>query len=506
VTVTLDPDRAATGTITSGAPPRDRRWLALAVIALAQLMVVLDATIVNIALPSVQRDLGFSDDSRQWIVTGYSLAFGGLLLLGGRLADLLGRKRMFLIGLIGFAAASGLGGIAPNVGLLITARALQGAFGAVLAPAALALLTVAFTEPRERARAFGVYGAIAGGGAAVGLLLGGILTEYASWRWCLLVNIPIALIAAAAAPRLVRESRSEHIVQLDVPGAVSVTGGLAALVYGFTQAQLRGWSSVQTVTWLLLAVVLLVSFVAIELRTTSPLLPLRVVLDRNRGGSFLASLLSGSGLFAMFFFLTFYLQNVQGYSAIKSGLAFLPFSAGIIISAGLASQVLPRLGPRLPMTLGLVAAGAGMLYLGQLQVGSSYVAHVLPAFALVSLGLGFVFVPLSSTALVGVADRDAGVASAVVNTTQQIGGALGTALLSTIAATAATAYARDHRPGGTSRESLRLFGLQAQTHSFTVAFLVGAALVLVAAVSTSLLVRAGRDDIASVPSGGGAPA
>ena len=316
-----------------------RRWWALAVIAIAQLMVVLDGTVVTIALPSAQRDLGISDADRQWVITAYTLAFGGLLLLGGRIADYIGRKRSFLIGLLGFAAASALGGAAQNGATLFGARALQGAFAALLAPAALSLITVTFTEVKERSRAFAVYGAISGGGAAIGLILGGALTEYASWRWCLLINVPIAIVAFIAGTILVTESKSGGGSSYDIPGAVLGTAGLVALVYGFTQAAKTGvgWLSVEAISCLVGAVILLVAFVLVELRTASPLLPMRVVLDRNRGGSYLASLLVFAGLFAMFLFLSYYFQYNLGYSALKSGIAFLPFSAGIIVTSGVVS-------------------------------------------------------------------------------------------------------------------------------------------------------------------------
>ncbi len=467
------------------AAPDSKRWLALVVIAISQLMIVLDASIVNIALPSAQRALHISNADRQWVVTAYTLAFGGLLLLGGRISDYLGRKRVFVVGLIGFAASSALGGLAPNSALLFGARALQGAFAALMAPAALSLLTVTFTEPRERARAFGVYGGIAGGGAAIGLVLGGLLTQYASWRWCLLVNVPVALGAAFAATRVVRESRAEGRAHYDVPGAVTVTLGLVALVYGFTKAETDGWASSTTIALLAAAIILLASFVLIEVRSSHPLLPLRVVLDRNRGGSFLASLLVGSALFGMFLFLTYYLQGTLHYSALKSGFAFLPFSLGIIVSAGLASSLLPRFGPRNLMAAGLAMATLGMVWFTQLAVESSYAIHVLPAEIIMSVGMGLVFVPLSSTALIGVADHDAGVASALVNTTQQVGGSLGTALLNTIAASATASYLVAHR-GATA------IGL---VHGYTTAFVFSAVILAVGLASTLLLIRAGRDEV-----------
>ena len=342
--------------------PDPKRYWSLAVIAVAQLMIVLDASVVIVALPSAQRALHISVANRQWVMSAYTLAFGSLLLLGGRIADYLGRRRMFIIGLLGFGAASALGGLAQNSAMLFGARALQGALAAVMAPAALSLLTVTFTEPRERARAFGVYGAIAGGGAAIGLVLGGTLTQLASWRWTLLINVPIALVAAVAASRVIRESRGESRAGYDLPGAVTVTGALFLLVYGFTVAGTHGWAAPLTVALLAGAAVLMAAFVAVELRTEHPLLPLRVVLDRNRGGSYLASLLVGSAMLGTFLFLTYFFQGTLHYSALKTGFAFLPFSGGIIIGAGLASRLLPRIGPRALMIAGLALAAGGLVW------------------------------------------------------------------------------------------------------------------------------------------------
>ena len=468
-------------TATSGPDPR--RWLALCVIAIAQLVVVLDASIVNIALPSAQHALDISNANRQWIVTAYTLAFGGLLLLGGRIADYVGRKRVFMFGLIGFAAASALGGAAVSQEMLFLARALQGAFGALLAPAALSMLTVTFTDAKERARAFGVYGAIAGGGAAIGLIVGGVLTEYLNWRWCLYVNAPICLLAAAAALRVLRESKAEGRTNYDVPGAVLSIAGLISLVYGFTQAVNHGWGSPQTYLYLVAAAVLLVAFVVVEVRTANPLLPMRVLTERNRGGAFFASLMVGVGMFGMFLFLTYYFQGILGYSALEAGFAFLPFSAGMIVSAGTASVLLPRIGPRPTMLAGFVLALAGMVWLTQLSPTTSYVAHVLPAIIVMAVGLGLIFVPLSNTALVGVAHHDAGVASAMVNTTQQIGGSLGTALLNTIAASATSGYLAAH---GMSRAAQA----SGTVHGFTTAFWWSSAFLLVAAVAVALLINA----------------
>jgi EmrB/QacA subfamily drug resistance transporter len=465
-------------------PPDNRRWLALAVIALAQLMVVLDATVVNIALPSAQHALNITDADRQWIVTAYTLTFGGLLLFGGRVADYFGRKRAFLIGLIGFAAASALGGAAANAAMLFSARALQGAFGALLAPAALSLLTVTFTQAKERARAFGVFGAISGGGAAIGVISGGLLTEYANWRWCLLVNIPIALIAFAAAVPLVRESRAHGNTRYDVPGAVLATAGLTALVYGFTKAATEQdhWRSGVTIGWLAGAALLLAGFLVWESRTANPLLPLRILLDRNRGVSYLVSILIGAGMLGMFLFMTYYLQLTLHYSALRTGVVYLPFSGGIVVAAGIASQLLPRVGPRVLMSVGGVLATAAMVWLTQLDLHSSYVTHILPSFIAMSLGMGLMFVPLSSTALSGVGNHDAGVASAMVNTTQQVGGSLGTALLNTIFTTAVAGYAIAH---GTSAQAQA----QGAIHGYNVAFTVSAVLLAAGAVLVVLFIR-----------------
>jgi EmrB/QacA subfamily drug resistance transporter len=468
--------------------PDPKRWLALGIVAIAQLMVVLDASIVTIALPSAQHSLNISTGNRQWVITAYTLAFGGLLLLGGRVADYIGRKRAFIIGLLGFAAASALGGVAVSSGMLFGARALQGAFAALLAPAALSLITVTFTEVKERATAFGVYGAISGGGAAIGLILGGVLTEFASWRWCLLVNVPIAIVTALAAIPVVRESRAHGNTSYDIPGALTITLGLVSLVYGFSKAEQDGWASSTTVTFLLIAVALLVAFVVIELRSKNPLLPMRIILERTRGGSYLASFLTGAGLMGMFLFLTYYFQGSLHYSALKSGFAFLPFSAGIIVAATVASRILPKVGPRWIMTVGLGVASLGMFWLTQIGVNTSFAAHVLPAELLISLGMGLAFVALSSTALHGVGDHDAGVASAMVNTTQQVGGSLGTALLNTLAASATLAYVGSHVPGAATVAA-------GQVHGYSVGALVGGILLAVAAVAAFILVKAGRHDV-----------
>jgi EmrB/QacA subfamily drug resistance transporter len=470
------------GTASSGDP---KRFRALGIIALAQLMVVLDASVVIIALPSAQKALHISTANRQWMLTAYTLAFAGLLLLGGRIADYFGRKRMFIVGLIGFAAASALGGLAQNAAMLFSARALQGAFAAIMAPAALSLLTVAFTEPKERARAFAVYGGISGAGAAVGLILGGALTQYASWRWTLLINVPFAIFAAVAATRVVRESRASANHGYDLPGAATVTGGLLALVYAFTKAGTDGWSSSTAVALFTAAGDLFLAFVAIDLRAEHPLLPMRVVLHRDRGGSFLASLLIGTGMFGTFLSLTYYFQNTLHYSALKSGFAFLPFSLGIITGATLASRFLPRIGPRLVMGGGLVLAAGGLFLFSQLDVASTYVSIVLPAELITSLGMGLAFVSLSSTALIGVNPEDAGVASALVNSTQQTGGSMGAALINTIATTATASYIVAH---GRTPAALEAGAI----HGYTTAFTFSGIVLAAAAVAAFTLIRRAR--------------
>ena len=473
-------------------PPADpKRFKALAVIGIAQLMIVLDASIVNLAIPSAQQDLDIAPANVQWIVTAYTLTFGGLLLLGGRIADYAGRKKVFMIGLLGFAAASLMGGLAPNEGLLIAARALQGGFAALLAPASLALITVSFHDPKERAKAFGLIGAISGGGATIGLLLGGVLTEYFSWRWCLAVNVPIAIGAALAARSTVRESKAGGSTSYDIPGAVTATLGLIALVFGFTQAapddfrDSANWTDPSTLIWFLAAAILLGGFLFIESRATNPLLPLRILTERNRGGAYLSSLITGAGLFAMFLFLGLYLQVVLAYTPVQAGLAFLPFSLGIIAGAGVAANLLPKTGPRPLMVPGLLAGSAGLFLLTRLTPDSSYATMVLPAMVIMSLGMAFVFVPTPTVALHGVGNHDAGVASAVINTTQQIGGSLGTALMNTVAVTATSAYLA-------ANESLGDAALPAAlTHGYTKGFLLGAILLLIAAVVVLVMIRIG---------------
>jgi EmrB/QacA subfamily drug resistance transporter len=470
-------------------PHHARRWLILAVLAVAQLTVVLDATVVNIALPTAQHALGFSDNARQWIVTAYALSFGSLLLLGGRLADLIGRKWTFLIGLGGFAAASAVGGAATSFGMLVTARAVQGGFGALLAPAALALLTTTFTEARERARAFGIYGAIAGAGAAVGLLLGGVLTEFLSWRWTMYVNLVFAGIAIAGGAALLHHRPAEHRPRLDLPGTLTVSGGLFALVYGFSHAETAGWSSSTTIGFLVAGAVLLAGFVGIQLRTSSPLLPMRVVLDRNRGGAFFAMFTTAVGMFGVFLFLTYYLQQILGYSALRSGVAFLPMVVALVISSTVVSTALAgRVSPRLLIPAGMALAAAGMWMLTGLGLHSSFVGAIMPATMVIGLGMGMVFAAAMSLATLGVATDDAGVASAAVNTVQQVGGSIGTALLNTIAATAATAYATSHQASATLLQA-------AAVHSYVVAFWWSAAIFAVGAALAAVILRSGVPQI-----------
>jgi EmrB/QacA subfamily drug resistance transporter len=465
--------------------PDPRRWLALPVIALAQLMVVLDATIVNIALPSAQHDLHITDANRQWVVTAYTLAFGGLLLLGGRIADYAGRKRTFLIGLIGFAAASAVGGAATDTAMLLSARAAQGAFGALLTPSALSLLAVMFTDPGERGKAFGVYGAIAGGGSAVGLVLGGVLTEYLNWRWCLYVNAPIAVIAAIGALLVLHNTKATGRARYDIPGVILATGGLVALVYGFTKAQTDGWRAHVTLGLIAAGVLLLLIFVVVEMRIKNPLLPLRIVASRHRGGAYLSVLLAVVGMFALFFFLNFYLQNIRHYSAVRTGLAFLPITGGVLFSSAICSKLLSHVQPRFLMGPGLLIAAGGMVLLTRLGVTTAYVSHVLPSLILVGVGLGGVMVPAISTATLGVRPQDTGVASAAVNTAQQIGGSLGTALLNTIAANATTHYLTTH-----PRTPLSV--PNGAVHGYNIASAWGAGIMAAAGILALILVNAPR--------------
>nr|WP_256861053.1 MFS transporter [Streptomyces tsukubensis] len=410
-------------------------------------MVVLDATIVNIALPTAQTDLGFSDSGRQWVVTAYSLAFGSLLLLGGRVADLVGRKNTFLVGLAGFAAASALGGAAGSFEVLIVARAVQGLFGALLAPAALSLLTTTFTDGKERAKAFGIFGAIAGAGAAVGLLLGGILTQHLSWRWTLYVNIIFALVALVGGLLLLQRTRRDRAARLDVPGTVLASAGLFCLVYGFANAETHSWSSPMTWGFLVVSCVLLAGFGWWQTKAEQPLLPLRILLDRDRGAAYVSMLIVGAAIFGISLFLTYYLQQVLGFSPVQTGLAFLPMSAAISVTATLGTSVIvPRLGPRVAVAGGMLVGAVAMVWFLAIDTESTYAAHVLPPLIVVGLGMGLIMATAMSQATAGVAPKDAGVAGAAVNTMQQIGGSIGTALLNTLVASATTSYLHDRNP------------------------------------------------------------
>jgi EmrB/QacA subfamily drug resistance transporter len=466
------PSAGAQATAGAGAQatPGDRRWLVLVVVAIAQLMVVLDSTIVNIALPSAQHSLGFANSDRQWVVTAYALAFGSLLLVGGRVGDMFSRKRVFITGLIGFALASALGGAAVSFLTLVAARALQGAFGAILAPSALGTLVSTFTDPRERGRAFGVFGSVAAGGGAVGLILGGVLTQYLSWRWCLYVNLVFAAIAVAGALAFIRSSRPQTRPLMDWPGAVLAGGGLFLIVFGFSRAESGGWTAALTVGSLVAGLVLLAGFVLAEQRVSHPLLPLRVILDRTRGGAYVAVGISGIAIFGTFLFLTYYLQVVKGDSPLTTGLLFLPMVGCILISSNLSSiAALPRLGPRVLIAAGMLLAAAGMAYLAQLTVTSGYASSVLPALLVMGLGFGMIFSPAINTATTGVAREDSGVASALVNTMQQVGGSIGTSALSTIALTATASFLVAHHTAA-------LAPAIAATHGYTVAFTVSASL------------------------------
>jgi EmrB/QacA subfamily drug resistance transporter len=479
-------DDTRQGVVKTPAEASSKRWWILAVIAVAQLMVVLDATIVNIALPSAQADLGFSDGNRQWIVTAYALAFASLLLLGGRIADLFGRKTAFLIGVVGFAGVSALGGAATGFGMLVTARALQGAFGALLAPAALSLLNTTFTDAKERARAFSVYGAIAGAGGAVGLLLGGVLTDAFDWRWTLYVNVLIAVVAFIGGWILLTNHRDDASAKLDVPGTVLVAAGLFSLVYGFSNAETHHWGSPLTWGFLIAGGLLLAAFAWWQTRAKHPLLPLRILLDRNRAASFIAVLISAGGMFGVFLFLTYYLQLNLGFSPTKTGVAFLPMVGALMVAAQLGTTVLvPRIGPKAVVPLGFAIAAVGMAWLAGIDLGSGYVGSVLPQLIITGAGLGLVMPAAMQLATGGVATEDAGVASATVNAMQQVGGSIGTALLNTLAASAATTYLAGRNPAD------KLVRAQATIESYTTAFWWSAGLFAAGAVIAFLLYRRG---------------
>jgi EmrB/QacA subfamily drug resistance transporter len=502
---------AASPAATAGGDKR-RLGLALLVIATAQLMVVLDATIVNVALPHIQRALGFSGSGLEWVVNAYAVTFGGLLLLGGRAGDILGRRRVFIFGLLLFSAASLLGGFATSEWWLLTARAVQGVGGAVIAPTALALITTNFPEGGERNRAFGVYAAMAGAGSAAGLVLGGVLATYASWRWVLFVNVPIGILVAAAAPRVLAES-PRRPGQIDVAGAITGTGGIALLVYGLSKAAtgpdgVSHWGDAQVLASLTASVVLLISFVLIERRSSRPLLPIRVLADRNRAGAYLIMLCVSTGLFGLFFFLTLFIQTVLGYSAIRSGIAYLPFAVGVVLASALASQLMSRVGPRPLILAGTAAVAGGMFWFSTLSEHAGYAGQLLGPMLVSSCGLGLVFVPLALVALHNVAEQDSGVASSLLNAAQQVGGAIGLALLGTVAWTtvansvrtqvahAAAAAAKAGRPlpkpGTAPPTSIYDHALAV---GFSRAFVVAAAIGLLALLIAIATIRVRRQDL-----------
>ncbi len=421
------------------------QWAVLALLGVAQLMVVLDATIVNIALPSAQRALLFSTDSRQWVITAYALAFGSLLPLGGKLGDLFGRKWTFIAGLAGFAIASAIGGNAQSFDMLVAARALQGAFAALLAPSALSLLTVTFAGSPDRAKAFGIFGAIAGGGASVGLLLGGVLTQALSWRWCLYVNLAIAVPTALVALRLLVNHSDPERARIDIPGVLTASAGLFALVYGFSNAETHSWTAPATVVALVASPILLTAFVIIERRTKHPLLPLHLVWDRARGGAYTSIALAGAGIFGVFLFLTYYLQQNLGLSPLTTGLAFMPLTGVLVVtSTTVQTRVVQHTGVKPLVITGMTLGIVGMLLFTRLTPASGYATGVLPGLLIIGMGMGCIFAPAFSSATLGVDGNEAGIASAMVNTSQQVGGSVGTALLSTLFASAAAGYAASH--------------------------------------------------------------
>jgi EmrB/QacA subfamily drug resistance transporter len=483
----------------------DRRWWILAVLGIAQVMVILDSTVVNIALPSAQHALHFSNADRQWIVTGYSLAFGSLLLLGGRIGDRVGRKRALITGLLGFSVASAIGGASVNFAMLVVARTIQGAFGALLAPSVLALLTTTFVDPNERGKAFGIYGAIAGTGGALGLLLGGLLTSYASWRWTLFVNLAFAAAAIIGALLWLTNDRSTENDPIDLPGLLLAGTGLFSLVFGFSHAETTSWGNAYTVGFLTAGLVLLVVFVPTEAHSEHPLLPPRVVLNRTRGGSLLVMLFASVGTFGIFLFLTYYFQASLGLSPVKSGIAFLPLIAALTAVAQLSNRVLlPRFGPRPIVPVGMLMSAASLLGLHQVGLHSSYVDHVLPYLIVLGIGSGLSVAPAFSTGTLGLTSQDAGVGSATLNTAQQVGGSIGTALLNTLAASAATSYLVDHtRSAGTAQ--------YAALHGDTTAFLWSSLAFAAGAAAAALVMRSGGlpelsepDEIAA-PEDGSAP-
>jgi EmrB/QacA subfamily drug resistance transporter len=469
-----------------------RRWVALALLCVAQFVVVLDASIVNVALPTIGESLTFSQDNLSWVVNAYVLTFGGFLLLGGRLADLLGRRRVFIGGLILFALASLAGGFAESEAALIAARAVQGLGAAILSPAALSIVTTTFQDGAERNKALGAWGAVAGSGGAAGVLLGGVLTEYVGWEWVLWVNVPIGIAAALLAPRLIAESRSESETRaFDLAGATAVTAGLAVLVYALVEAPNAGWGSTQTIGLLAGAAALLGAFVAIEQRSASPLMPFSIFRLRTLTGANVVGVLTGASLFSMFFFISLYMQNVLGFSAIETGLSYLPLAVTIILAAGVASQFVTRIGFKPILAAGMLLIAAGLFWFGQISAGGSFVADILGPSLLAALGLGFAFVPQTIAAVSGVADHEAGLASGLINTSQQVGGALGLAVLSTVAFPQINDLAAE--AGGEPTAAML-------TEGYADAFTVGSGIALLGLIATLILIR-GRDSRAHVELG-----
>lgn len=468
-------------------PHHAKRWWILGVIGVAQLMIFLDTTIVNIALPSAQADLDFSDENRQWIVTAYALPFGSLLLLGGRLVDMMGGKRALMIGIIGFGVTSVVGGAAFDFGMLVAARAGQGVFAALTAPAALSFLLTVFKDPKERVKAFGIYGALGSGGLTLGLILGGALTDWLDWRWCMYVNVVFALaVFVGAATTMRNQQAADRPDKLDIPGTVTASIGLFCLAFGLSNAAEGSWGGPDVWGYLVAGLVLLAVFVVVEIRTANPLMPVRILLDRNRGSSYLAMFLLGIGLFVILLFLTYFLQQNLAFSPIQSGLAFLPMVGAIVIGATIAPPLLaPKLGPNVLIPLGLLAAAGGSIWLAQLEVDSGYLGGVLGATLVAGFGFGLVISLGSAVATIGVEPQDAGAASALVNTVQQVGGSIGTALLSTLALSASAALIA-------GRELTPELAAEAAVHSYTTAFLWSAVVFTAGAVICGLLYERGR--------------
>ena len=470
-----------------------RKWLALALISVVQFMVVLDIAIVNVALPSIQVDLGFSQENLQWVISAYALVFGGFLLLGGRAADLLGRRRIFLLGIVVFTLSSLLAGLAWSEASLIAARALQGLGAAIITPAALSILSVTFAEGRDRNIALGVWGAVGGFGAAAGVLLGGILTDALSWEWIFFVNIPVGVVAFALAPVLLTESRDARVKRFDVPGAVLVTGGLSLLVYAITEAGRDGWLAGQTLAFFATSLALLAAFVGWELRHPEPLMRFGILRTKTVTGANVSGFIMGTAMFSMFLMLTLYMQQVLGYSAMKTGVAYLAVAGTAILWSAVAAQLVTRVGVKPVLTVGMTMLTGGLVYFTQVSVGGTYLGDLLPGFLLIGVGIGFSFVPISIAALAGVQPAEAGLASGLINTSQQIGGALGIAALSTIA----TSQTSDAVASGAALDVALVDG-------FTAAFLAGVIIAGIGIVAALTLIR--KDELEQVPAATAEPA